>query len=156
VRLPEKEEGVKSLAVKTKSGNKQPDVKPTSADSDMSEAEDADDNDDEELDDESGNNGESGEEDMDEEGSYVQSFDDDDEEDGDDDDDSDSDPYGSDDSEDGEKKKKKNNKKKGKKQNREFKQVPPDAYLIRREASLLHMCLKSFKKRVIVFFNEKV
>ena len=95
---------------------------------------------------------EEGEEDIDEEASYHQSFDDDDEESGDVND-SDTDPYGSDDSD---KKKKKSNKKKKGKKSGEIREVKPDAYLIRREATLLQLCLKSFKKRVIVFFNEKV
>lgn len=93
-----------------------------------------------------------GEDEIDEEASYHQSFDDDDEESGDDND-SDSDPYGSDDSDN--KKKKSNKKKKGIKSG-EIREIKPDAYLIRREATLLQLCLKSFKKRVIVFFNEKV
>jgi superfamily II DNA/RNA helicase len=68
------------------------------------------------------------------------------------DDDDDDEPSADDDS-DAEKKKKKKNKKK---KDSEIKDVPPDPYLIRREATLLNLVLKSFKKRVIVFFNEKV
>ena len=37
-----------------------------------------------------------------------------------------------------------------------MKEVPADPYLIRREATLLNLCLRYFKKRVIIFFNEKV
>jgi hypothetical protein len=65
-------------------------------------------------------------------------------------DDDDDEPSADDDSEDEKKKKKK------KKKSSEIKDVPPDPYLIRREATLLNIVLKSFKKRVIVFFNEKV
>ena len=94
---------------------------------------------------------EDGEDDMDED---VLSEDDDDEgsDGGSDDDDMDEDEPSADDDSDAEKKKKK--KKKNKDQ--EVKDVPPDPYLIRREATLLNLVLKSFKKRVIVFFNEKV
>ncbi len=69
--------------------------------------------------------------------------------------DDDSNPYGSDESEseDGENKKKK---KKKQKKEKEVKEVPADPYLIRREATLLNLCIKHFKKRVIIFFNEKV
>jgi hypothetical protein len=76
---------------------------------------------------------------------------DDGEDDGDEYDDEDDDEPSADDDSDAEKKKKK--KKKGPS---EIKDVPPDPYLIRREATLLHLCLKSFKKRVIIFFNEKI
>jgi hypothetical protein len=69
-----------------------------------------------------------------------------------DDDDDDDEPSADDDS-DAEKKKKK---KKKKNNSFEIKELPPDPYLIRREATLLNLVLKSFKKRVIVFFNEKV
>jgi len=31
-----------------------------------------------------------------------------------------------------------------------------DPFLVRREATLLHLCLKSFQNRVIVFFNTKI
>ena len=71
---------------------------------------------------------------------------------GSDDDDDDDEPSADDDS-DAEKKKKK---KKKKNKSFEIKELPPDPYLIRREATLLNLVLKSFKKRVIVFFNEKV
>lgn len=50
----------------------------------------------------------------------------------------------------------KGKKKKPKKKEIVIKEVPADPYLIRREATLLTLVLKSFKKRVIVFFNEKV
>ena len=80
-------------------------------------------------------------------------MDDDDGSDGSDEEDMDDDdePSADDDSE-AEKKKKKKKKNK----DAEIKEVPPDPYLIRREATLLNLVLKSFKKRVIVFFNEKV
>lgn len=47
-------------------------------------------------------------------------------------------------------------KKKKKKSEPVIKEVPPDAYLIRREATLLSLVLRHFRKRVIVFFNEKI
>ena len=72
--------------------------------------------------------------------------------DGSDDDEDDDEPSADDDSDAEKKKKKKKKKNKG----FEIKELPPDPYLIRREATLLNLVLKSFKKRVIVFFNEKV
>jgi hypothetical protein len=72
---------------------------------------------------------------------------------GEDDNDDDDDEPSADDDSDAEKKKKK---KKKKNKSFEIKELPPDPYLIRREATLLNLVLKSFKKRVIVFFNEKV
>jgi hypothetical protein len=71
---------------------------------------------------------------------------------GDDGSDDDDEPSADDDSDAEKKKKKKKKKNKG----FEIKELPPDPYLIRREATLLNLVLKSFKKRVIVFFNEKV
>lgn len=88
------------------------------------------------------------------EGSLSNDDDGEDEDEGEDDydDEDDSDGSAADDDSDAEKKKKK----KAKKAPTEIKDVPPDPYLIRREATLLHLCLKSFKKRVIIFFNEKI
>ena len=91
--------------------------------------------------DEDGSDGDDGSEDEDGSG-----------DDGSDDEDDDDEPSADDDSDAEKKKKKKKKKNKG----FEIKELPPDPYLIRREATLLNLVLKSFKKRVIVFFNEKV
>jgi superfamily II DNA or RNA helicase len=50
----------------------------------------------------------------------------------------------------------KKKKKKGGPKEIVIKEIPADPYLIRREATLLNMVLRHFKKRVIVFFNEKI
>lgn len=113
---------------------------------------------DENLDEEDGDDDEEfGEDEMSEMESQSEGPEGDEKNDEDDEGSVDSDPYGDeDDSSDDEEGTKKKKKKKNQKNELVIKEVPADPYLVRREATLLNMVLKHFKKRVIIFFNEKV
>jgi hypothetical protein len=159
VRLPDKEDKGDAKRIAKEEKDKRIVTKPEVKDSDVSgEDEDDDEGMEDDMDgsedgedeieddeenlsfDEDGSEGDDGSEGEDGSGDDGSDADDDDE------------PSADDDS-DAEKKKKK---KKKKNNIYEIKELPPDPYLIRREATLLNLVLKSFKKRVIVFFNEKV
>lgn len=144
VRLPDKEEKVaakpKAIRVEEPTAEEEPEDE-DSADEDLgSDSNGADGSDGSDNEEPAGSDDDEGEDDGSSDGENTY-----------DDEDDDSADYSSDD-DDRPKKKKKG----GKKKEVVIKEVPADPYLIRREATLLTLCLKSFKKRVIVFFNEKV
>jgi segregation and condensation protein B len=157
VRLPDTEDKGDAKRIAKEEKDKRIVIQPEVKDSDVSD-EDEDDDEDMEDDMEGSEEGEDEIEDDEENLSFDEEGSEGDEgsegEDGSDaDDDDDDDEPSADDDSDAEKKKKK---KKKKNNSFEIKELPPDPYLIRREATLLNLVLKSFKKRVIVFFNEKV
>lgn len=157
MRLPDTEDKGDAKRIAKEEKDKRIVIQPEVKDSDVSD-EDEDDDEDMEDDMEGSEEGEDEIEDDEENLSFDEEGSEGDEgsegEDGSDaDDDDDDDEPSADDDSDAEKKKKK---KKKKNNSFEIKELPPDPYLIRREATLLNLVLKSFKKRVIVFFNEKV